>query len=319
MSEEENMPAGQAGIPPEEIPQEQPVNNEPTDETISSAEPIPEVDHPLTLNPQLSTSEDMEVHHHGHVHEKKKWKEYVFQFIMLFLAVFCGFLAEYQLEHKIERDRAKQLARSFYEELKNDSANVVLKTANRVKQEKALKYLMKYFKDSSLTNVSKTFALNFIYGINFRTPSLFEPRTVVLEQLKNSGSLRYFKSYELQKLIGDLSAAIYNIYDRQQVETDIRKEHINPLIVRHYDYDFDDTLKKNDAPFDVAAAEYEKSNEIIPFKFKSIEKFDKQGTINVLGFYKLNISSSTRRVYFQKYIEVNAELLKLLRKIYHLK
>jgi hypothetical protein len=24
---------------------------------------------------------------------------------MLFLAVFCGFLAEYQLEHKIERDR----------------------------------------------------------------------------------------------------------------------------------------------------------------------------------------------------------------------
>jgi hypothetical protein len=37
----------------------------------------------------------MEVHHHGHVHEKKKWKEYLFQFFMLFLAVFCGFLAEY--------------------------------------------------------------------------------------------------------------------------------------------------------------------------------------------------------------------------------
>ncbi len=27
----------------------------------------------------------MEVHHHGHVHEKKKWKEYLFQFLMLFL------------------------------------------------------------------------------------------------------------------------------------------------------------------------------------------------------------------------------------------
>ena len=43
-------------------------------------------------------TETMEVHHHGHVHEKKKWKEYLFQFLMLFLAVFCGFLAEYQLE-----------------------------------------------------------------------------------------------------------------------------------------------------------------------------------------------------------------------------
>ena len=118
---------------------------------------------------------------------------------MLLLAVFCGFLAEYQLEHKIERDRAKELAKSFYEELKSDSANVVLKSANRIRQEDALKYLITYFKDSSLTNVSKTFAINFLYGINFRSPSLFEPRTVVLEQLKNSGALRDFKNNELQK------------------------------------------------------------------------------------------------------------------------
>ena len=159
---------------------------------------------------------------------------------------------------------------------------------------------------------------NFLYGINFRTPSLFEPRTVVLEQLKNSGSLRYFKSNELQKLIGDLSVAIYNINDRQQLETGIRSEYINPLIVRHYDYDFDAALKKNDAAFDVAAANYEKSNEVIPFQFKSIEKFDKQGTINALGLYGMNVGSSTRRVHYQKYIELNAELLKLLRKIYHL-
>jgi hypothetical protein len=27
---------------------------------------------------------------------------------MLFLAVFCGFLAEYQLEHKIEKERGRQ-------------------------------------------------------------------------------------------------------------------------------------------------------------------------------------------------------------------
>ncbi len=261
--------------------------------------------------------ENMEVHHHGHVHERKKWKEYLFQFLMLFLAVFCGFLAEYQLEHKIERDRAKQLARSFYDELKNDSANVVQKTANRVKQEDALKYLMKYFEDSSLSNVSKTFAINFLYGINFRTPSLFKPRTVVLEQLKNSGSLRYFKSNVLQKLIGDLSVAIYNINDQQQVESELKRDYINLLIIRHYDYDFDAAYKQKD-PFDVAAAKYEKSNKVVPFQFKSIEKFDKQGTINAVGIYKLNLSSSTRS-HFQKYIEVNAEMLKLLRKEYHIK
>jgi len=57
---------------------------------------------------------------------------------MLFLAVFCGFLAEYQLEHKIERDRAKELAKSFYEELKNDSVNITVKYQNRIRQENSL-------------------------------------------------------------------------------------------------------------------------------------------------------------------------------------
>jgi len=64
----------------------------------------------------------MEVHHHGHVHAKKKWLEYLFQFFMLFLAVFCGFLAEYQLEHKIENDREKVYMENILEDLKADTA-----------------------------------------------------------------------------------------------------------------------------------------------------------------------------------------------------
>ena len=43
---------------------------------------------------------------------------------MLFLAVFCGFLAEYSLEHKIEKDREKQYIRSFVEDLERDTATL---------------------------------------------------------------------------------------------------------------------------------------------------------------------------------------------------
>ena len=43
----------------------------------------------------------MEVHAHTHT-SRKKWTHYFWEFLMLFLAVFCGFLAEYQLEHIIE-------------------------------------------------------------------------------------------------------------------------------------------------------------------------------------------------------------------------
>ena len=40
---------------------------------------------------------------------------------MLFLAVFCGFLAEYQLEHKIEKERAKKYMYDMVENLKYDT------------------------------------------------------------------------------------------------------------------------------------------------------------------------------------------------------
>jgi hypothetical protein len=43
---------------------------------------------------------------------------------MLFLAVFCGFLAEYQLEHKIEKDREKQYIKSFAEDLAVDISDL---------------------------------------------------------------------------------------------------------------------------------------------------------------------------------------------------
>jgi len=39
---------------------------------------------------------------------------------MLFLAVFCGFLAEYQLEHKIEKDREKIYIQNMLEDLEAD-------------------------------------------------------------------------------------------------------------------------------------------------------------------------------------------------------
>ena len=64
----------------------------------------------------------MEVHHH--THHPKKWKEYFWEFFMLFLAVFCGFLAELQLEHYIESQREKKYITHLMQDLSKDSANL---------------------------------------------------------------------------------------------------------------------------------------------------------------------------------------------------
>ena len=71
---------------------------------------------------QNQETENMEIHHHTHAsHGKKTWKDYFWEFLMLFLAVVCGFLAEYQLEHKIERDREIIYMQNMLEDLKSDT------------------------------------------------------------------------------------------------------------------------------------------------------------------------------------------------------
>ena len=261
----------------------------------------------------------MEVHAHTHT-ARKKWTHYFWEFLMLFLAVFCGFLAEYQLEHKIERDRAKEFAKNLYEELKNDSIIVAEKSKNRLKMEKALQYLKTYYKDSSLTTVSKTFAINFHYGCFFRQPTLFEPKTIVLEQLQNSGSLRYFKSEKLQKLVGDITITIQNIKERQAYETDYRKSFIVPLMVNQYDTEFEiERLQFGGKNVFENMLAYESADTIIPFRLNSPEKIDRQESARILNFYGIGYTRGTRTVQFQNYIDVNAALLKELRKAYHLK
>ncbi|MFI5186700.1 MAG: hypothetical protein ACHQF0_08255 [Chitinophagales bacterium] len=58
----------------------------------------------------------MEVHHHPHV-EKKKFREYFLEFIMIFLAVTLGFFAENIREHYTEKAHAKEYLEAYRDEL----------------------------------------------------------------------------------------------------------------------------------------------------------------------------------------------------------
>ena len=64
----------------------------------------------------------MEPHLHPHLHHEKKWKDYLFEFIMLFLAVSSGFIAENIRENSVERHREKEYIRSLIEDIKKDTA-----------------------------------------------------------------------------------------------------------------------------------------------------------------------------------------------------
>jgi hypothetical protein len=65
----------------------------------------------------------VEVHHHPHV-EKKNFKEYFLEFLMIFLAVSMGFCADKIGEHFTNKEKEEKYIQSLYYDLKDDTANL---------------------------------------------------------------------------------------------------------------------------------------------------------------------------------------------------
>jgi hypothetical protein len=286
----------------------------------SAKEHFPEDSYaPQTINDKLKT-ENMEVHKHPHhVTHKKKWGEYFLEFLMLFLAVFLGFLAEYKLEHVIERQREKEFANALYTELLDDSTAAANKLARRIVKEKDMDYLSNYFKDSSLTNLPKNVYPAFTISLYLINSYSFEPKDGILSQLRNSGSLRYFKSVALQKLLGDLSVNINDLRNRNEQEYQFFANPIKPFLLKYYDWSWLDNLRNQDSAAIVLDIinNYRQSDRNIESKILNISSFDRGEASNMILFYK-QMLVSTRTLQVNNYIQTNHKILEVLRENYSL-
>lgn len=183
-----------AGPPPENTPIEQEHTEAPTvSETV------------LPIHQEAQATANMEVHHHAHHdHGKRNWKSYFWEFLMLFLAVFCGFLAEYQLEQTIERHREKEFIISMIEDAAADTAMIhemipanVYRIAYADSQAVAcMNYKGTQAEDSRIYRLHRNYV--------FR-PDLVYPTDRTLFQLKNSGGMRLIRNKK--------AAASINAYD----------------------------------------------------------------------------------------------------------
>ena len=140
----------------------------------------------------------MEVHHHAHT-KRNKWTHYFWEFLMLFLAVSCGFFAEYQLEHKIEKDREVQFINSLIADLKEDQETIKLNIENNSSRILLL--------DSLLTIITHPGSLdsngNNVYYFARVGPRIFQLTTSnkTFDQLKNSGGFRLIRKTEIANRI----------------------------------------------------------------------------------------------------------------------
>lgn len=262
----------------------------------------------------------MEVHHHPNLHhEKKPWKEYFLEFLMIFLAVTMGFFAENLREHISDNNREKEFAKALYTELKDDSIVAADKLNARMVKDQELVYLHNYFKDSSLTVLPRRFYKSFTIGAYLINRYAFEPKDGILSQLRNSGSLRYFKSVALQKQLGDLSVDINNIRYRNDQEYQYFADPLKPFLLKHFDFDWLNQLRnENSSPnIDNAFNDYMAGKIKATGSILNAASFDRSDAANMMGFYRqLIVSTNSLQLY--NYIVDNKKVLKELRKTYPL-
>ena len=142
----------------------------------------------------------METHaHHLHKAPGNKFRHYFFEFLMLFLAVFCGFLAENFREHQIEKEKAKQYIESFYEDLKADTARLTVILDMDNKKIYAFKNLTECYNAVSKNLVSTSCMGELIKYSKASNSFLLTDRT--LRQLAYAGGFRMLAKEDADSIL----------------------------------------------------------------------------------------------------------------------
>src|SRR5687767_14925757 len=140
---------------------------------------------------------------------------------MLFLAVFCGFLAEYKLELTIEHEKEEQYIKSLVKDIKTDTAML---TANIKRFERMIAH-----QDTILSNLSMfrrgfNAQLHGRYNRNLKGYPDFIYTDGTLQQLKNAGGFRLIRNHDAVDSITKYDRAIRQAMINEQVLATSLKE-----------------------------------------------------------------------------------------------
>lgn len=246
----------------------------------------------------------------------KKAKEYIFEFAMIFLAVTFGFIAENIREGISEKSQARELAQSLYVEVLSDSIEMQRKLELRRQKKEHVMYFREHVVDSNLVEVSDRFYPSLFWTFVVSSAVQFIPNDGILEQLRSSGTMRYFKDIELQNAISQMNVAIQNVRQRNNQEDDFMEDFSRPFLQKHYDFDWENELTQNGTRTGLAGVLEEPNfrGSIAP-QIRNIEEFEAEDA-RALATHFMLLMEVTVLLDYQPYIEANHKLLEVLRKQY---
>ena len=239
----------------------------------------------------------MEVHHHAH-RTGKKWTHYFWEFLMLFLAVFAGFLAENKREHIVEHQREKKFARRLLSDLREDSIFLESRIGLLEERQKAHKRFLDIM--TSLVQATDPEVMRGFVPL-IQIVSTHDFTTATYNQMKTSGSLRYIDNDLLTTSLQEYYDVFLTRITRDSDGADkFFLENIIPYMTKHFR--FQDFRLSNDS-----------STEI---KLLNRSAESDQELINIMGVWssgcdtQLDLQRPARNQML--------ELIKLIREEYHL-
>jgi hypothetical protein len=166
----------------------------------------------------------MEVHHPHHPTHKKKWSEYIIEFVMLFAAVTLGFFAENVREHQIIEHKTHQNLQSIILDLKKDS----LLIQQRIKEYENAAFYLDKLNDLFLEYQNNTLSKNeyldkvllisdsLIFGNSFYINNSSYKNTIA------SGSFSNINSTELKRTISNYYEVLgTKLHDNNMILDDV--------------------------------------------------------------------------------------------------
>ena len=172
---------------------------------------------------------NMEVHHHPHLpHGKKGFKEYFLEFLMIFLAVTLGFIAENLREGLTDSKKEKEYIHSLVADLKEDTTQIAMDTKylfrNIRGDDSLINWLQHYSRSDSSNKQGYVYYLR--YTLNM-PQMLFSERSIT--QLLNTGNMRLISNPAI-------SDSILTYYNKAVKAVNIEGVYYNEQFKKAMDY-----------------------------------------------------------------------------------
>lgn len=248
----------------------------------------------------------MEVHHHPNLHhEKKKFREYFLEFLMIFLAVSMGFIAENMREGISDRAKEKEYIKNFIVDLKHDTASLREYINLNHTQIKGI--------DSILTlarqNISTPSNRQLFYTLNIRYMFIvyfFKNDDVTLSQLRNAGGYRLLQKDSVADKIAAYDQENIKIYDQEKAYDKSMFDAMGIVLQL-----IDMTVYHDTAYFKRGIPTGKELPPILNDPQKTMEFFNK-------AYFARQIIRTYTDYYLSEHIESSKELIAFLQKTYHL-